>query len=177
MKKIIGVTGFLFMVIFGSSQQVIELEENTPQLYNGLEYGYYIGNEQSKEVKGEPYERYEVILYVNNKNGCIKFIPFKITSSGNSNSDEIAIAEFTCKNATGKRLTAKGGKVAAKPWFTEVRVQNENSGANQPKYKTVNAQIGYAVKSGQSLSNKIIVIVPKGERPKLMCRTSYFPDL
>lgn len=162
-------------IVYG--QQVTNLEENNGYSSNGLEYGYYITNEASKEVKGEDYDRYEVNLYVANKSGCIKIIPFKSgwgSSGSASSSDDVMIAEFNCTNATGKRLTAKKGTVSAKPWYTNVRVPDQNA---KDKYITVNAQVGYALRNGQTLTNKIIVIVPKGERPKLNCRMGYLPDI
>lgn len=148
------------------AQQIVELEENTPFSNNGLEYGYFITNEKSKGVKGEDYERYEINLYVTNKSGCIKLIPFP--SGTDQNEEEITVAEFSCRNATGKRLTSKNGKVNAKPWFTQVKVTDESS-----KSKFVKAQVGFAIQNGQTLTNKIIVIVPKGERPKMTCRAVY----
>jgi hypothetical protein len=172
MKKTMTLSFFLFLLARCFSQQMVDLEENQPYEYNGLEYGYYISNERSKDVKGDDYERYEVNLYVTNKSGCIKIIPLRTTQSGNN--EDVVIAEFNCKNANGKRLTAKSGKVNAKPWYMQVRVPDE---ANASKYKLINAQAGYAIKNGQTFSSKIIVIVPKGERPKISCRTVYFADL
>jgi len=155
------------------AQQVIDLEEKQPYENNGIEYGFYITNESSKEVKGEDFDRFEISLYVTNKSGCIKLIPFTGNSNNNGNED-VMIAEFSCKNATGKRLTAKGGKVNAKPIFTQVK---EPDPLQPSKYRFVNAQIGYAIKNGQTFTTRIIVIVPKGERPKMGCRMSYLPEM
>ncbi|MFI5185202.1 MAG: hypothetical protein ACHQF0_00600 [Chitinophagales bacterium] len=172
-----GKISFLSLAILFSeflySQQVVGLEENSSYKSNGLEYGYYITNEQSKEVKGEDFDRYEVNLFVTNNSGCIKIIPFK-TGITPSSDEDVTIAEFTCQNATGKRLTAKGGKIQAKPWYTQVKISDEKE---SNKYKLINAQVGYAVGNGQTLTTKIIVIVPKGERPKINCRTVYFPGI
>ena len=160
------------------SQQVVNLEEGKPYVYNGLEYGYYITNEQSKEAKGEDYERYEINLTVTNNSGCLKLIPLKTGWSGSTGStssqDDVMIAEFNCTNATGKRLTSKKGTVSAKPWYSNVRIPDESA---KDKYRTINAQAGYAVRTGQTTANRIIVIVPKGERPKLNCRIIYLPEL
>jgi hypothetical protein len=155
------------------AQQIIDLEEKQPYENNGLEYGFYITNESSKEVKGEDFDRFEISLYVTNKSGCIKLIPFSNTSNNNS-SEEVVIAEFSCKNATGKRLTAKAGKVNARPLYSQAKVQDQ---LQPSKYKFVNAQVGYAIKNGQTFTTKIIVIVPKGERPKITCRIIYLPEL
>ena len=156
----------------GYGQQIVELEENTPYQYNGLEYGFYISNGTSKEVKGEDYERYELNLYVINKTGCIKMIPFRNNSSNSK--DDILVAEFNCTNATGKRLTAKKGAINAKPWYLNVRIPDDSV---KEKYRTVNAQAGYAIHNGQTLTTRIIVIVPKGEKPKLNCRIIYLPEV
>jgi hypothetical protein len=157
------------------SQQVVNLEENIPYASDGLEYGYYITNEASKEVKGEDFERYELNFYVVNKSGCLRLIPFKGSLTGSTgNDDDVMIGEFNCTNATGKRLTAKKGKVSAKPWFTNVRVPDATV---KEKYKTVNAQVGYAIRNGQTLSTRIIVIVPKGQRPKVNCRAVYLTEV
>jgi hypothetical protein len=178
MRKIAFLLPFIAAAFIVSAQQVVNLDENSGYSYNGLEYGYYITNEASKEVKGENFDRYEVNLYVANKSGCIRIIPFKsgwsATGGSVGSSDDVMVAEFNCTNATGKRLTAKKGNVAAKPWYTNVRVPDPNA---KDKYITVNAQIGYAVRNGQTMTSKIIVIVPKGERPKLNCRIIYLPDV
>jgi hypothetical protein len=178
MRKIYFTLAVLFFTANAFSQQVVDLEENTPYPYNGLEYGYYISNESSKEVKGEDYDRYEVNIYVTNKSGCLKLIPFRngwtgIGGTSNSN-DEVQIAEFNCTNATGKRLTAKKGLVNAKPWYSNVKIPDELA---KDKYKMVNAQVGYAIRNGQTSTTRIIVIVPKGERPKINCRIIYFPEV
>jgi hypothetical protein len=159
-----------------AAQQVVDLEENKPYTYNGLDYGFYVTNEGSKEVKGESYDRYELNLYVTNKSGCIKMFPLRLGQSGQLNdNDGYVVAEFNCKNATGKRLTAKSGKVEATPWYSQVKVDPAQvSGTNNGM---VNAQIGYAIKPGQTLTRRIIVIVPRGERPKLTCRIVYIPDV
>ena len=164
----------IVLFIAGSSfaQQVIDLEENSPYESNGFEYGYYISNESSKEVKGDDYERYEVNLYITNKSGCNKLIPFKNTSS--KPEEEVAVGEFNCKNATGKRLTSKTGKINAKAWYTQVKLYDETQSS---KYRFVNAQVGYAIRNGETLNTRIIVIVPKGERPKMTCRAIYLPEL
>ncbi len=172
MRTIALLASSLLAVFTGHAQQSVELQENTPYQFNGLEYGYYITNEKSKEVKGDDFERYEINLYVSNKSGGIKIIPF--TTTNIQTEDEITVAEFSCKNATGKRLTAKNGKVAAKPWFAQVKVPDDTQSS---KFKFINAQVGYAIRNGQTITNKIIVIVPKGERPKLNCRTIYYPEL
>jgi hypothetical protein len=178
MRKIQLLSVTLFLSIFLNGQQVVNLEEGKSYAANGLEYGYYITNESSKEVKGEDYERYEINLTVTNSSGCLKIVPFKSGWSSGPGSttteDEVMVAEFNCTNATGKRLTAKKGTVSARPWYSNVRVPDESA---KGKYKTISAQVGYALRNGQTVTNRIIVIVPKGERPKMNCRIIYLPEV
>jgi hypothetical protein len=175
MRKTVLMPALLLFYIAGNAQQVVNLEEGKPYSYNGLDYSYYISNESSKDVKGEDYERYEINLAVTNTSGCLKLIPFKSGWTGSTSSeDDIMIAEFNCTNATGKRLTSKKGTLSAKPWYSSVRIPDETT---KDKYKTINAQVGYALRNGQTVTNKIIVIVPKGERPKVNCRFIYLPEV
>jgi hypothetical protein len=178
MKKMPALVSFLFICAALHSQQVVTLEEGKSYNYNGLEYGYYISNERSREVKGEDYERYEINITVTNNSGCLKLIPLKTNWSGNtgntSSQDDVMIAEFNCLNATGKRLTAKKGTVSAKPWYSNVRIPDESV---KDKYRTVSAQVGYALRNGQTITSRIIVIVPKDERPRMNCRVVYLPEV
>lgn len=155
------------------AQQMLELTENKASELNGLEYGFFVTNESNKEIKGEEFDRYEVEVYVTNKSGCVKLIPTRTVTSGNSE-NELRIAEFNCINATGKRLTAKKATVNARPWYTNVRIPDETV---KEKFRMVNALVGYAIRNGQTVSARIIVIVPKGERPKFNCRAAFFPEL
>ena len=167
----------LFYCMVNHAQQVVDLQEGKNYVYNGIEYGYYISNEGSKEVKGEDYERYEINLTVTNNSGCLKLIPMKTNFGSNTSSgseDDVMMAEFNCTNATGKRLTSKKGTVNAKPYYSNVRIPDE---LVKDKYRTISAQVGYALRNGQSITNRIIVIVPKGERPKLNCRIVNIPEL
>ena len=120
MRKLLWLSLFSMIVFAGSAQQIVELDEGTPYASNGLEYGFYVTNEASKEVKGENFERYEVNLYVSNKNGCLKLIPFRNDWNGNpsTGTDEtVTVAEFNCTNATGKRLTAKRERWVQNPFY------------------------------------------------------------
>ena len=173
MKKLLSLLAVFFIFHFAKAQQSVDLQENTPFEQNGIVYGYYITNESSKEVKGEDYDRYEVTMYVTNKSGGIKLIPFSQYGGSNVAEDEATIAEFSCKNATGKRFTSKGTSVKVKPWMTPVKITDE---AQPAKYKIVNAQAGFALMNNQTVNSKIIVIVPKGQRPQVTCRPASLPN-
>ena len=175
MKRLLVYAIAIFFSTSIFSQQIVDIEENLPYNFNGMEYGFYISNQSTKEVKGEDYQRYELNLYVTNKSGCLKLIPFRNReNTSSSSSDEIQVAEFNCLNATGKRLTAKKGTISAKPWFTIVKLPDDQA---KDKYRMANVQAGYAIRNGQTITSKIIVIVPMNEKPKMNCRIIYFPDL
>lgn len=146
-----------------------ELEEKKPQTIDGIEYGYFIKNEQLKNVKDEEYARFEITLYAINKSGCTKIYPDRVslTSSDAAN----LIASFNCNNANGKRLTAKSGNVKAKDFYINAKVQENGKEVN----KTVKA--GYFFRNGETLRTNIIVLVPKGERPVMQCTTNNLPEL
>ncbi len=171
MKKLSAILTILLISCSSFAQQIVDLEESEAYAYDGFEYGFYISNERSKEVKGDDYERYEVNLYITNKSGCLKLIPFK--NSSTKPEEEIVVGEFNCKNATGKRFTSKAGKINAKAWYSQVKLYDESQSS---KYRFVNAMVGYAIRNGETLTTKIIVIVPKGEKPKMSCRTIYLPE-
>jgi hypothetical protein len=173
MKHTITFGILLFTCCFAPAQQVVDLKEGEPYTNNGLEYSFYITNEKNKEIKGEDFDRYEVEISVTNKSGCLKLIPIRSSSSGQA-STEVQVAEFNCINATGKRFTSKKGTVSAKPWYTNVRIPDETV---KEKFRMVYAQVGFAIRDGQSVSNRIIVIIPKGERPRFNCRMAHIPEL
>jgi hypothetical protein len=178
MKKAFLFSLFLVFIIAKSfCQQMTDLAENGPYLSEGMEYGYTVTNKQVKEVKGDEYDRFEISLYVSNKGTCLRLIPFQYTTQENTVSNrEKLLAEFICKNATGKRLTAKGGKVEARPWYTNVKFLDEKI-TEKDKNRTVRAQVGFAIRPGETLRNSIIIIVPKGETPVFSCRIYDIPEL
>lgn len=152
--------------------QVTPLEEKNPETLNGVEYGYYIRNEQQKNVKDEEYSRFEITLYVTNKSGCSKIFPERSSSFSSSSSDAASlIAGFSCLNANGKRLTAKGGSVKAKEFYITVKLKENDKDVNR------SVKAGYIFRNGETLSNNIIVLVPKGERPKMQCMINTLPEL
>lgn len=98
-----------------------DLEEKKPATADGIEYGYYIKNEQVKGVKDEEYSRFEITLYITNKSSCTKFYADKITLSSSESPN--LMAGFNCSKANGKRLTAKTGTVKARDFYVNARLQ------------------------------------------------------
>jgi hypothetical protein len=162
----------LFSILFSAVQstaQVTDLEEKKPETINGIEYGYFIKNEQVKNVKDEEYSRFEITLYATNKSGCTKLYAEKVSILSSETPN--LIVSFNCTNANGKRLTTKSGTVKARDFYVNAKVQ-ENG-----KEVTRAVKAGYIFRNGETLKNNIIVLVPKGERPVIQCTVNNLPEL
>ncbi len=165
MKKIFTtIIGFL-LAWNAQGQSAIDLSEDKPTLSNGMEFSFTVRNERNEEA----YSRYEVSVTARNKSGCMLIYFKKAGEELNSifEGDPSAIARFECVNATGKRLTSKGANVKAKPFF----VPYTNNGT------TTKVEGGYLLKNGSGVSADLIVIVPKGERPRFKVRPQDFVDI
>lgn len=120
---------------------------------NGAQYGYSINNVQSKD----DYERYEIRFFINN-NGCTKYINKRVNNSF-SGGEENVLAEFSCINASGKRLTTKSKYLTGSSW--NIRVTQSMS--KELAGRTI--QLGYIFRNGESISGNEIILTPKGELP------------
>lgn len=143
----------LLIFFFSTTQnfaQMLELEEKKPVLSDGIEYGYLIINEQVKAVKEDEYSRYEITIYATNKSGCTKLYADRENISGESQN---TLANFSCNNATGKRLTSKSGKVTVKNFYIPIRTQEKDSEGK--KYtRTTNTKAGYIFKNRRHYSGE-----------------------
>ncbi len=167
------VLALLFVVGPVAAQRDVDLVEDSVYDYQGLQYGYTIANETSREVKGEEYERYQVKLFVSNTSGCQRLIPFGHSSGTTVTSNKgLRLAGFNCINANGKRLTAKKGAVHARIIYADVRIPDASA---KEKYRVVSAQLGYGIRAGETVSNLITVLVPRGERPRISCEIAHLP--
>ncbi len=151
-KKCFLVLILMMSFSFGANAQ-FKLVKDSATFINDIEFGYTITNIQTKE----DYERYEVKFFVTNT-GCTKYIaarPNNLFSSRAANT----VAEFSCINATGKRLTNKGKSLSARDWNYNIteNVSKELSG------KTI--QLGFVFAKGETISGTEIILTPKGEFP------------
>ena len=145
------------------------LEEKTPLVVDGFEYGYSIRNEQVKTTKNEEFARFELTFYVTNKSGCTKLYADHVAFL----SDETAnlIATFNCSNANGKRLTSKIGLVKARDFYVNAKVTIAGKDATQ------SVKAGFIFRNGETLKNNVIVLLPQGERPQISFTTNNLPEL
>lgn len=152
------------LAVLTAKSQLLEIDEKKPALADGIEYGYIVKNEQLKTASGEEYSRYEITLYATNRSGCSRLFANKYRESS---TDQNKLANFSCTNANGKRLTSKGGEVKVKDFNVSVKVND--------RYTTVKA--GYIFRNGETIKDNIIVLVPKGEKPVMQCTVNYLPEL
>ena len=137
-----------------------------PVTVDGIEYGYFIKNEQIKNVKDEAYNRFEITLYASNQSGCTKIYAERISSLLPEPAN--LIAGFNCTNANGKRLTAKSGNIKARDFYVNAKLQENGKEITKA---------GYIFRNGETLKTNIIVLVPKEERPLLQCTVNNLPEL
>ncbi|MCK8492241.1 ABC transporter permease [Spirosoma sp. RP8] len=156
------------------AQQAYDLEAGKPAQFNGIDYGFEIKNERHIKISGEPFMRYELTVYVTNKSNCTKLFLPRQTVFGQENFNELAA--FDCLNANGKRLTAKGSKILAKP-FTVPYQQKVKNAEGKEVTTTTNIQAGYILHNGESVTNMFVAIVPDGERPAVKVRIREITEL
>jgi len=165
-------TYFLLLIMllaWGTTQaQLTDLEEKKPATIDGIEYGYIIKNEQTKNAKGEEYGRFEITLYATNKTGCTRLFADR---SYSYSSDANLLATFNCVNANGKRLTAKSGTVKARDFSVNVKVKEGD------KDVTRLTKAGYIFRNGETLRTNIIVLVPLNEKPVINFSPNLLPEL
>lgn len=157
------------MAVTTASAQIADLDEKKPVTIDGVEYGYIIKNEQTKNTKGEEYGRFEITLYATNKSGCTKL--YTERSYVSSSTDADLLATYHCTNANGKRLTAKSGKVKARVFNMNVKLKEGDKDVNRL------VKAGYIFRNGETVKSNIIVLVPLNERPKINCSLNALPEM
>ena len=159
----------LLLALSTASAQLADLGEKKPATINGIEYGYIIKNEQTKNAKGEEYGRFEITLYATNKSGCTRL--FAERSNIYSSEEPNLLATFNCSNANGKRLTAKSGNVKARDFYINAKLKEGDKEVNR------SVKAGYIFRNGETLKTNIIVLVPLNERPVISCSLNSLPEL
>lgn len=170
-------TCLLFLTAVSSplfGQQAYDIEPGKSAQLNGIDYGVEISNERTMDISSETFMRYELTIYATNNSNCTKIIFPKQTLFGQENQNQLA--SFDCLNATGKRLTSKGGTLVARP-FTVPYQQRVKNSEGKDVTTTTNIQAGYMLRNGETVSNSFIAIVPNGERPVIKVRINEIPDL
>jgi hypothetical protein len=167
MKKILAIAGLLALSLGTRAQQSVDLTDGEPETLNGIEYGFNIRNERTKEVKDENYSRYEVTVYITNRSGCTRLMFPKQTVFGPE--DQNLLAQFDCLNATGKRMTSKSSTLRARSFTIPYTTQVKNAEGKLVS-NTVQVPAGHALRNGETVQENFIVIVPMGEKPRVKVR-------
>jgi hypothetical protein len=167
-------TCFASLLIFisvNSFAQVLDVDEKSPVLENGFEYGYIIKNEQIKSAGGEEYSRFELTFYITNKSGCTKI--YKEKTALFSFESPNLLATFNCRNANGKRLTSKSSQVKARDFYITVK----RKATDKEKETTESVKAGYIFRNGETVKDNVIVLVPKGEKPQIQCSVNMLDEM
>lgn len=167
MKKVSFFLTFIFSVFVTYSQSMYDVTENEPFVKDDVEMGYNILNSSTKEVrkKGDQ-SRYEVSFYITNKSKHPKVVLYSQTGiSSEDNNDDVLkkVVRFDCLNATGARLTSKNCTLNLRPFSV---IGKESRTDCNGKYVTEkkSIQIGFYIGAGETISNKVILIVPLNEQ-------------
>ncbi len=172
MKKIFNLLLLLFSIILSQAQTPQALSIDKPIVIDGIEYGYYIKNESTKEASGKDMSRFEVMIYAKNIAPCLKMFLFeRRTAFSDVAVAKEALARFDCTNATGQRLTSKSGTISAKPFYTIARTEVKDCATSKIKIEEVRAQIGFGLKVNEVSSSMLVIIVPFGEKPNMQLVT------
>ena len=161
----------LFLMTISSivwAQQSKPISEENPLVLDGLEYGYSIKNISTREVNNKDFSRHEVTLYVTNKGACSRVVLFG-ESMNQFEAEMRTLAKFDCINATGARLTSKGGELYAKPMYVHAKVKTRD---DKGKYILENqrVQVGYYLGAGETIEETVIFIVPLNSKPDIRVR-------
>jgi hypothetical protein len=152
------------------AQSIYEIPSNKPVEIDGIEYGYSVRNECTKDfINLGTFKRYELIVYVTNRSGSSKVFNPRQTSFGTRDQD--LLAHFDCLNATGAKLTSKTIAIRARPASTPYEASAKlNPGEAVAAKTTDSPQAGHLLEKGETITNSIIVIVPDGESPQMRVR-------
>ena len=152
------------------AQSIHEIPGNKPVEIDGIEYGYSVRNECTKDfINLGTFKRYELMVYVTNKSGHLKMFNPRQTSFGTRDRD--LLAHFDCLNATGVKLTSKTIAVRARPASTPCDASAKPTPGNVLVAKATDSPaVGHLLEEGETITNNIIVIVPDGESPQMRVR-------
>ena len=152
------------------AQSAYEIPGSKPLVVDGIEYGYSVRNECTKDfINLGTFKRYELMVYVTNKSGNSKVFNPRQTSFGTRDRD--LLAHFDCLNATGVKLTSKTIAVRARPASTPYEASAKDNPGESVAAKTTDLlQAGHMLENGETITNNIIVIVPDGESPQMRVR-------
>lgn len=145
------------------AQGFYALREGRDTTISGFRLRYDIINARPTTHKGADFERYEVQVSLVNTDHPFFFI---LERTGPDESlENQKLAEFTCTNAAGLRLTSQTTTLNLPLLRTTVNLENDELISN--------LAIGYGMQRGEVLTNRIVLIVPENEKPRI--KAAIFP--
>lgn len=175
MRTFFFITLFFALSFEAKAQAAFPLDEGEAQFKNNVEVSYRIMNHRERSVgKKGTYERYEVAIVFRNKGAE----GINVRFSGGETDEELnkqqyRIARVECTNATGYRMTSKFQEVFPEEHLYRIThyVQEEDDeGQRKIVKRTENLTVGYHFTVGEVREVRMVVIVPKGEKPVLQCQ-------
>jgi hypothetical protein len=167
MKKII-VSILMLTQVHVYAQQTLTVTDSMPVTINGLQAGYTILEESSKEVgkKGD-FGRFKIRFFLTNTGSEAKIMYKKPGINGHFGPISNIIALFKCTNATGARLTNKMASMELQPCKIEATVEDKECGTDKVVEHTRLVDLGFWIKPGETVSKTYPMIVPLNERPQV----------
>lgn len=157
------------------AQESRMMEDGEVMEYNGLRVGYRITNVSTREVGREIFDRYTITAFVTNFSPCE--VGIRLTGNerpGFINDQVLRLATFDCLNATGARLTSRSVDITLRndPIYYTYRYQIRLPDGKMEN-RTENIIVGYMLERNRTREVDFIVIVPRGEKPKI--RVTVYP--
>lgn len=161
-------SNIIMILIFISSNMIFAQKiKNGDQLdIEGLTVSFHIISKDSRDVKGNSFDRYKVVLEVKNNTG--KSFNIRNATSQNMN-DAVGLIELNCINATGARLTSKRIRVGLKSHILKVNYWTRDKDGKSI-LDSMNVIAGYYLEPGDKVMNEAIFLIPHGEEPDLLVR-------
>ena len=160
---------FILSVIFilssaiGFAQVPAEFKEGQPLMIEGVEFIYTVGVEEVKTLDGSQYSFFTLDWYITNKGKFSKIFLLerdKIVESPEFDMSKKAyLGKIHIINGLQLETTAKFCVISAEPNM-EILAYSKMLIGNKKKMLP-----GFNLQSGQTISQKIQVAVPKGQRP------------
>lgn len=153
---------------FAQPPQSYPITDTNPLNMNGLQIGYGLNSEEVKAVsdKGD-FSRFSVKFYVTNTTGEAKLILRNNGFNLFGNDVSPQIAQYTCTNATGARLTSKTALLEAPAARIIAAVEDKDPGSNKTVINKRLVDIGFWIRPGETISTNEIMIVPLNQKPNM----------
>lgn len=159
----------------GFYPQSYPLSDSSPSaIYNGLKAGYEI-RETDLDSKKSNQSRYKIYFYLTNTSAEAKIMYRNVGFLGHFGPISNNIAQFSCSNATGARLTNKMATMEMQPCMLEAIVIDKDCSNGKEVQNTRQVNVGYWIKPGETISKTYPMYVPQNEKPQIS--VTFYPEV